>query len=505
MITIHRTSQRIVSTYIVAALVSCGIVLFLIIAGVLVHKANAAPTTLGPNDIVIVTANSTAAYSASSCSNDPNSNGIDFLLMRDIGSGTTFTATDKAWTGSGFTANEGIITYTAGSDLPAGTVIRYSDCLSPSAGGTWTRTPVSVNGFDPATTGDTILIYQGSDTSPNFIYGFGFRTDSWITSGAPTTANSYLPSALEIATAYTTRPFSSNQNNYQYLSSAPHGIYASDFLTQVRTASNWQGTNTPYGVHLASFDAVRPTFNDATRQMPSIATTNASSVTFRVTTSEPVQALGASDFTVAVTGTVTYSAVIATAVDAATYEVIVSGITGNGTVQLDGFTGSLADLAGNPATDTSFMSEAYTIDTTPPLATAHVVATHITSPALTGVIDDATATVIVTVDGHNYPATVHGSTWTVAAGTIHPALAVGSYDIIITATDSTGNVSVSTVADGVIVTAAADQNDNIDTKEESVKAPDAGVALQDMTPVVLASVTMSLVAMAVCLLAYRRV
>ena len=147
------------------------------------HTAEAVRTSLSPNDVVIVTANSDSGWSSTACSDGapggPNSNAIDLLLRKDIGSGTVIKVTDNAWTGSAFTSSEGIITYTAPTDLPAGTIIRYSDCLYNQGGSGWTRsTPIA--SFDTAVSGDTLLVYQGTEAAPSFIYGFGFRSNSWI-------------------------------------------------------------------------------------------------------------------------------------------------------------------------------------------------------------------------------------------------------------------------------------------------------------------------------------
>ena len=58
---------------------------------------------------------------------------------------------------------------------------------------------------------------------------------------------------------------------------------------------------------------------------------------------------------------------------------------------------------------------------------------------MSGTINDPNATVTVTVNGTDYTATNNGNgTWTLADNTI-TALLDGSYDIVVTATDTAGN------------------------------------------------------------------
>ncbi|WP_290015493.1 Ig-like domain-containing protein, partial [Acinetobacter pittii] len=95
------------------------------------------------------------------------------------------------------------------------------------------------------------------------------------------------------------------------------------------------------------------------------------------------------------------------------------------------------DLAGNVGTDTGTV----TIDTVAPVVTFPDVSTNDTTPALTGTIDDPLATIVVTVDGVDYPAVNNGDgTWTLADNTL-PALTDGPHTVSVTATDVAGNVS----------------------------------------------------------------
>ncbi|MCG8286607.1 Ig-like domain-containing protein, partial [Acinetobacter seifertii] len=94
------------------------------------------------------------------------------------------------------------------------------------------------------------------------------------------------------------------------------------------------------------------------------------------------------------------------------------------------------DPAGNVGTGSAVL----TVDTTAPVVALNDVLTNDSTPALTGTVTDPTATVVVTVDGVNYPATNNGDgTWTLADNTL-PVLADGPHTVTVTATDPAGNV-----------------------------------------------------------------
>ncbi|AFI94400.1 hypothetical protein ABTJ_00767 [Acinetobacter baumannii MDR-TJ] len=88
------------------------------------------------------------------------------------------------------------------------------------------------------------------------------------------------------------------------------------------------------------------------------------------------------------------------------------------------------DAAGNVGNDTAVV----TVDTTAPGVSFTDASTNDTTPALTGTIDDPTATVVVTVDGVDYPAVNNGDgTWTLADNTL-PSLIDGPHTVSVTAT-----------------------------------------------------------------------
>ncbi|OJF70731.1 hypothetical protein BK026_19245 [Alteromonas sp. V450] len=103
-----------------------------------------------------------------------------------------------------------------------------------------------------------------------------------------------------------------------------------------------------------------------------------------------------------------------------------------------------------------------TVDAVAPVVSINDVVTSDTTPALTGNVDDPTATVVVTIDGQDYNATNNGDgTWTLADDTVD-ALAEDSYSATVTATDLEGN---SSTANGTVI---------IDTTAPAAPSIDAG-------------------------------
>ena len=93
-------------------------------------------------------------------------------------------------------------------------------------------------------------------------------------------------------------------------------------------------------------------------------------------------------------------------------------------------------------------------DTTAPIVSVLPLTTSDTTPALSGIVDDPEATVEIIVDGQTYSATNNGDgTWTLENDTIAD-LAVGTYDIAVTATDLAGNIGADETLDELTIEAA---------------------------------------------------
>lgn len=91
-------------------------------------------------------------------------------------------------------------------------------------------------------------------------------------------------------------------------------------------------------------------------------------------------------------------------------------------------------------------------DTVAPTASITPLLSNSGSPALSGAVSDPSATVTVTVNGTTYTATNNGDgTWSLPAGTIAPALNPGTYDVVVSFTDTAGNTSTDPTTNELVI------------------------------------------------------
>ncbi|MFO0804222.1 MAG: Ig-like domain-containing protein [Gemmataceae bacterium] len=236
-----------------------------------------------------------------------------------------------------------------------------------------------------------------------------------------------------------------------------------------------------------SVDRTQPTVSNILRLDPTV--TNQSSLRFRVIFSEAVQVatVDGADFA-PVTNGVSYTGVSATPVTGGEtdtrFDVIVSGVTGNGTLRLDvnGGSATILDAAGN-ALALSFNGPTYTVDQTAPTVTVNQAASQAdpanslpirflivfseavpgfnssmitrTGTAVGGTIGVANPT----TDNRTFEVTVNGIT---GDGTVTLGVAAGAI------TDAAGNPNVaSTFTDNTVA---------VDTTPPAVSVPDLAAA-----------------------------
>jgi len=168
-----------------------------------------AATTLSAGDIAIVGFNF------------DNPDELAFVPLIDIGSGTEIKFTDNGWQSSGsFRSNEGTFTWTASTDIAAGTVINPS-----------------VSSIAFSASGDQILAYQGSDSNPTFIYALNSEGSDWQ-SDATSSNTSALPTGLTNGTSAIAL---SEIDNATY-TGITSGTQA-ELLAAIGDTANWSGSD----------------------------------------------------------------------------------------------------------------------------------------------------------------------------------------------------------------------------------------------------------------------
>jgi len=148
--------------------------LLLAAAGINAHAA------LSAGDIAVI------AY------NTDGEDNFAWVALADIAANTTINFTDSSWQATAFRTTEhldagGPLTWTNASTLSAGSVVKFNGNVTQ----TWSIG--SGNGatafLSLATSGDQIFAFQGSKTSPDFVYGLQFAHSSGIIA-SPTVSSS---------------------------------------------------------------------------------------------------------------------------------------------------------------------------------------------------------------------------------------------------------------------------------------------------------------------------
>lgn len=182
------------------------IVLFALV--LLAQVTSYAQTTLSAGDVVVL------GY------NYDNPDQIKFVPLVDLAAGTVIRFTDNGWTGTALTTTEGTDTYTASTAVSKGTIL------------TLNATAIAFS-----TSGDQIFAYQGTATSPAFI--FGLSTRPWVT-GSISASTSRRPAAL--VAGVSAIAFATERDNGQYSVLSTNGNKAA-IQSAVCNTANWSLTD----------------------------------------------------------------------------------------------------------------------------------------------------------------------------------------------------------------------------------------------------------------------
>ena len=227
--------------------------LFLLFLGVFA-KANA-QTTLSPGDIVILDINA---------DNDT----FSFMTLVDLEIGTEIKFTDEAWldglesTTLGFRGtSEDTGTYTvSGSIVTKGTIINYDKSSPPAS-----FSGEVINGLSAS--GDQLLVYQGEDSAPSFIFAIQTNSTLWQTGdSADSSTTSALPAGLTNdvnAIAVGTGTGVGSEFDNAYYSATSTGTYGEIFAL-VGHSDNWTGDNSSGYTPVSSFTFSGVTWDGST-------------------------------------------------------------------------------------------------------------------------------------------------------------------------------------------------------------------------------------------------
>ena len=225
---------------------------YVVLASWLVTPLPATPTTLIAGDIAF------SGYISSAVPDE-----FSFVLLKNIGPGTTINFTDNGWLNTNVLQSaEQTVTWTApAGGLPAGTEIKIAGLTATKAGGGAAGT-VSGTALSLISSGDQVLAYQGPAAAPVFISAIHMNVYS-LANGDPVTTTAALwdgaantPNSSALPTGLTTgvnaiwigtqdMPFSEFDNS-RYGNCAAAGVLGP--ITALRAAlnnqANWISTNT---------------------------------------------------------------------------------------------------------------------------------------------------------------------------------------------------------------------------------------------------------------------
>jgi gliding motility-associated-like protein len=215
---------------------------------------------------------------------------FSFVTLVTLNPGTVINFTDKGWTGTGFNTltSEGTLTWTVGATVNAGTIVTVtlsgaSPDVSGFPNGSMTYTGWSAAVF--SNNGDEMIVFQGTEASPTFIYGFNSSsangspntTTDWQTGSIVSNRDSQLPTGLTNSTnsnAATAIAFTGQSTNHNWVYNGKTYGYTgtkSQLLTLIGNRANWAQSATALDV--TTNGTYFPTAFSVTAAGPVITTT----------------------------------------------------------------------------------------------------------------------------------------------------------------------------------------------------------------------------------------
>jgi hypothetical protein len=241
---------------------------------------NAQPTTLLKGGIAIIAVNGGNGPATST------SDEFSVMALQDINAGTEIKITDRGWDGAAFISTvitgDGTFVWTVGTNITRGTVFKFSITPSNVANSTTGRavamTPVNGTlAFLDATSwaglatlgafanvGDQVIIYQGLETAPSFVFAINTSNNAAFTPAngqwqSVTVVNisastSALPTglvnnaALNGSVAASALGFTLGYASINLAYKGPKSGTPDFLLKQIATRANWDQVGGPFDI-----------------------------------------------------------------------------------------------------------------------------------------------------------------------------------------------------------------------------------------------------------------
>ncbi len=182
-------------------------------------------TTLTAGDVTII------GYDTS------NPDAIGLVLLTDITAGTSFSVTDNGWLNTGaFRTGEGVIGYSAPTNLPAGTVLTWENSATAVVSQGFSSTAPA--GFSLNSTGESLIVFTGSLAAPNLIYALSSGTWSTNATSASTSAEPIAANGGTLVSGVTTVQLTTNGGTNGYYSGTGTGT-KNELLASLANTANW--------------------------------------------------------------------------------------------------------------------------------------------------------------------------------------------------------------------------------------------------------------------------
>jgi endonuclease I len=175
--------------------------------------------------------------------NSMNPDQVSIVALTDVPAGVTIYMTDNGWDGSALRRNEGVVSYTFPSVLPAGQLLEYERHTDPAP---WVAAD---GGFAFSMYGDSVLLFcagesTGSDPAPtddpHFVAGFSWsrNASAWSDAGDATTTS--LPAQLEGMAV----GLDDNKGKSFVYVGPREGLSGAELLESIVNSTNWNSSAT---------------------------------------------------------------------------------------------------------------------------------------------------------------------------------------------------------------------------------------------------------------------